>query len=159
RKNDRATQHALDLVMLTNGWRRFAWKKILNDKYPEIKFAPEPDGLHFLGKIYTKKGAVSTGKISMMLRSPYDSVTYFISGDAEPSGYFKIDHLSFLDTASLYYKAQDTLHKRKSVKVKFSEEPEQEYRLLHHRIYAEKLPFSEKLKDALELAENRNQWD
>src|SRR5699024_8272077 len=103
--------------------------------------------------------AVSTGKISMMLRSPYDSVTYFISGDAEPSGYFKIDHLSFLDTASLYYKAQDTLHKRKSVKVKFSEEPEQEYRLLHHRIYAEKLPFSEKLKDALELAENRNQWD
>src|SRR5699024_10483443 len=70
RKNDSATQHALDLVMLTNGWRRFAWKKILNDKYPEIKFAPEPDGLHFLGKIYTKKGAVSTGKISMMLRSP-----------------------------------------------------------------------------------------
>lgn len=157
--DDSATRRGLELVMLTNGWRRFEWRKILNNQYPDIKFAPEPNGLHFLGKIYTKKGPVTTGSVSMMLRSPIDSTTYFISGAAEPTGYFKIDHLSFLDTAYLYYKAMDTLHKRKPVEVEFAEAPEPEYRLLNNRILPGELPVSDRLQNYLELAGQRNQRD
>ncbi len=157
--DDSATRHGLELVMLTNGWRRFEWRKILNNQYPDIKFAPEPNGLHFLGQIYTKKGPVTTGSVSMMLRSPIDSTTYFMSGPAEPTGYFKIDHLSFLDTAYLYYKAKDTLHKRRTVKVKFADEPEPEYRLLNTRILPGRLPVSDRLQNYLELAGQRNQKD
>lgn len=156
--DDSATSRGLELVMLTNGWRRFSWKKILNNQYPDIKFAPEPNGLHFLGKIYTKKGPVTTGAVSMLLRSPIDSTTYFIAGNAEPSGYFKIDHLTFLDTGYLYYKAMDTLHKRKPVEVEFAEAPQPEYRLLNRRILPGNLPFAS-LQNGLKLAAERNRRD
>ncbi len=34
-------QQALDNLMLTNGWRRFDWAKILAGEYPEIKYHEE----------------------------------------------------------------------------------------------------------------------
>ena len=157
--DDSATRQGLELVMLTNGWRRFSWTRLLNNQFADITFAPEPNGLHFLGKIYTKKGPVTTGNISMMLHSPVDSSTYLMSGDAEPTGYFKIDHLFFLDSADLYYKAIDTLHKRKPVEVEFSEVPEPEYRLLHRRIVSSTPPASDQLNRSLQLAEKRNEKD
>ncbi len=156
---DSATAHGLDLVMLTNGWRRFKWEHLLHQKYPEIKYPPEPNELHFLGRIVDKKGPVKTGSISMMLRTPIDSTTYFISGAAEPTGFFKIDHLNFLDTAFLYYKAQDTLHKRKSVQVEFSKGPQTAYTLLGQRIRPSELLPTATLRNSLELAGQRNQTD
>ena len=36
--NSQAANH-LDLVMLTNGWRRFEWKDVLADKFPEITYS------------------------------------------------------------------------------------------------------------------------
>lgn len=159
KSDDSATAHGLELVMLTNGWRRFRWKDLLHQKYPEIKYAPEPHELHFLGRIYDKKGPLKSGSISMMLRTPVDSTTYFISGAAEPSGFFKVNHLNFLDTAVLYYKATDTLHKGRSVHVEFSEGKRPAYALLNRRIRPSQIPSSTALKNALELAGQRNQID
>lgn len=36
--NPKAATH-LDLVMLTNGWRRFVWKDLLADKFPEMTYS------------------------------------------------------------------------------------------------------------------------
>jgi hypothetical protein len=40
----------LDLVMLVNGWRRFVWKEILANHFPEILYSPS-EGISVDGKI------------------------------------------------------------------------------------------------------------
>lgn len=42
----------LDLVMLTNGWRRFDWDKLKAATQPELKYAPETEFLKLKGKVY-----------------------------------------------------------------------------------------------------------
>lgn len=158
--DDSATRHGLELVMLTNGWRRFTWQKMLNHQYPELKYAPEVKGLQIKGQAFVNNKPLKSGKISMFLRSPIDSVTYFISGAAEPNGYFEVNHLNFHDTANLYYKGVDTLHKGRTVDVKFAASPAaQDYVLLHKPIHETVIPVSPSLKNYLELAAERNQQD
>lgn len=132
RNNDRTTDHDLDLVMLTNGWRRFVWQRILNNQYPEIKFPAEMQGIQVRGQAFDRKGPLKNGKITMMLRAPADTLTYFISGNTQPNGYFEVNNLNFHDSATLYYQSKDTLHKGRSVTVKFFSSPAtQQYELLH----------------------------
>ncbi|TAN02144.1 MAG: hypothetical protein EPN39_00490 [Chitinophagaceae bacterium] len=135
RNNDAATNHDLDLVMLTNGWRRFVWEKILDNQFPEVKFPPEMQGIQVRGQAFDRKGPLKNGSISMLLRASADTLTYFISGATQPNGYFEIDNLRFHDSATLYYKGIDTLHKGRTVTVKFFSSPaSQDYELLHSPI-------------------------
>ncbi|TAN10827.1 MAG: hypothetical protein EPN37_18420 [Chitinophagaceae bacterium] len=136
RNNNEATNHGLDLVMLTNGWRRFVWQKILNDQFPEVKLPPEMQGIQVSGQAFDRKGPLKNGKITMMLRAPADTLTYFISGATQPNGYFEIGNLDFHDSATLYYQSQDTLHKGRSVTVRFLSSPaSQNYELLHTPVH------------------------
>ncbi|WP_376886594.1 TonB-dependent receptor plug domain-containing protein [Belliella marina] len=60
---------ALDLVMMTNGWRRFSWGDLKNDNFPEINRLIER-GLRINGSIIelrkTKKG-ISGGKVNAIV--------------------------------------------------------------------------------------------
>jgi hypothetical protein len=42
--NDSLTAKATDNLMLTHGWRRFDWKKIINNTTPSITYSPEYEG-------------------------------------------------------------------------------------------------------------------
>ncbi len=50
RKREAETAQALDYLMLTQGWRRFAWDDILNERSREIRY-PIQKGLLVTGKI------------------------------------------------------------------------------------------------------------
>ncbi len=50
-KDNSDSETALDYLMLTQGWRRFLWKEILNDKWPAINYDIEKNN-------FTKKGQV-----------------------------------------------------------------------------------------------------
>lgn len=39
--NDKNSEQALDYLLMTRGWRGFAWKEILDDSVPSIHFPPE----------------------------------------------------------------------------------------------------------------------
>ncbi len=41
----------LDLVMLTNGWRRIDWQKLVAGKFPDIKYPRDTSYLSVAGKI------------------------------------------------------------------------------------------------------------
>jgi hypothetical protein len=47
---DSAARH-LDLVMLTNGWRRFVWNDVLTAKTPSLKYTYDSGYLSLTGKI------------------------------------------------------------------------------------------------------------
>jgi hypothetical protein len=69
----KATQQALDLLMLTHGWRRFAWKEVLTDSIPSPRFAAEKE-LSFSGSLANEKKAIEENRLTMMLMSAQPQV-------------------------------------------------------------------------------------
>ncbi|MHB1921981.1 MAG: MG2 domain-containing protein [Chitinophagaceae bacterium] len=96
---DPATLHDLDLVMMTNGWRRFSWKKILNHIFPTIKYPAENANLVIKGESLT----MSNGKINMIIKVPADTMTFYITAPVNNLGEFQVTGLNFHDTAKVYY--------------------------------------------------------
>ncbi|MBA2249756.1 MAG: hypothetical protein H0W12_06145 [Chitinophagaceae bacterium] len=115
--NDKFTKDALELVMMTNGWRRFKWEQILASQTPDIKYKPYPY-IRFSGKVYeeNKTTLVTSGDLNFFVRDKVDSSTIFISAPIDAEGNFKIDSLYFSDTAHVYF---DYNTKKKSKKQVF----------------------------------------
>jgi hypothetical protein len=60
----------MDNLMLTNGWRRFKWEDVLQNKTPVFEFAPEYNGHLVTGKIVNSKSAGNTANITAYLSVP-----------------------------------------------------------------------------------------
>lgn len=119
-RNDSAsTLQAIDLVMLTNGWRRYSWKEILHDKYPELRF-PYEQGINISGKARTAGGRpVTDGSVNFLIKIPVDSSSAFASAPVSPDGSFQLNNLFYNDTANLYFQGNMTNKKWKDVDVQF----------------------------------------
>ncbi|MCL6524116.1 MAG: hypothetical protein K6T34_05580 [Thermoflavifilum sp.] len=102
RNTDTTTLKALDLVMLTHGWRRFSWEKILQNQYPTIRFPAENDYLVIKGQAY----AMSGGSVNMIIRAPADTQTFFVSAPVNNLGQFMVTGLKFHDTAQVFFQGQ-----------------------------------------------------
>jgi len=56
----------LDILMLTQGYRRFEWKEIINDNYPKVTYQPEK-GLSLSGSVtYGKDKPIIKGKVNIL---------------------------------------------------------------------------------------------
>jgi len=118
--SDPATLQGLDLVMMTNGWRRFSWEKILHNFLPDVKY-PYEQGLLLKGVATTNKGAaaLANGKVDFILKQPIDTSTAFSSVTTNDKGEFAVDRLQFVDTINVFYRANDPNKSWKDVNVKF----------------------------------------
>lgn len=159
RDRDPATLKALSLVMMTNGWRRFEWEKILNNQFPSIKF-PIERGIEIKGQTFEKDGkqTLSTGTVSMILKAPADTMTYFITAPVNLLGNFEVTGLSFHDTASVYYQGNDDKRKGRNVDVKFfgNFADNLNYVLLQHPIRPAGTASSRELMHFITLSAERN---
>ena len=102
--NSDSIMQQLDLVMLTNGWRRFNWEKILKGDFPVIKYPRDTSYLTLSGKIYgaTPSQLRSAGEIILMLnqkKSGMQVLTAPVKGD----GTFNDPSVILFDTARIYY--------------------------------------------------------
>lgn len=97
----------LDLVMLTNGWRRFDWDKLKAATQPIIKYAPETDYLKLKGKVYgmeTVRGGPD--QLNLILKGKDSSTNvYFVP--IQKDGSFDEPLPIFFDTARVYYNFND----------------------------------------------------
>ncbi len=94
----------LDLVMLTHGWRRFDWEKVLKGQYPVIKYPRDTAYLSLSGKIYgaTPSELHQAGAIILMLTQK-KSGTQILTAPVEENGSFDDQDLILFDTARIYY--------------------------------------------------------
>ncbi len=84
----------LDLVMLTHGYRRFEWKKLLNNDYSPIVFQPE-NGLEIAGITKTLGGKpIANGTVTLI--SPAGGPV--LSQQTDNKGNFRFSNLIFFDT-------------------------------------------------------------
>jgi hypothetical protein len=101
--NDSLAQQ-LDLVMLTHGWRRFDWQKLVAGKFPEIKYPRDTSYLTLSGKIYgaTPMQLELAKQIVLMINNK-NSGTKIFPVPVKPDGSFTDPSLILFDTARIYY--------------------------------------------------------
>lgn len=94
----------LDLVMLTNGWRRFDWDKIKAGIVPERKYPKETDMLSIKGKVFGMK-SISTNMplVLNLIIAGKDSSKNFAFIPVEKDGSFEQNGIFFYDTARIFY--------------------------------------------------------
>jgi hypothetical protein len=119
-KSPQRLQH-LDLVMLTNGWRRFTWKQILDKDSLPIKF-PIESNLSFKGKVFKsdRNVPITNGAVAMMLRGE-DSSKILYDAIITDKGEFIADSVELKKKGILYYMGTNALKQRFPVDVKFYE--------------------------------------
>ena len=99
---DSVQQH-LDLVMMTNGWRRFKWEDVLANKWPVIKHQPD-NYLTIKGSVFgLSKIQLKNKELTGILKTPAKSGNSFFSIPVNDDGKFNYSGVYFFDTARLMY--------------------------------------------------------
>lgn len=93
----------LDLVLLTNGWRRFKWDDMMVGRMPKIKYPPE-DYLSIKAEVLGIDVAriARDESINMIMRKS-DSSTQMLTVPRISPGKFGVSGLIFYDTARGFY--------------------------------------------------------
>jgi len=104
--NDSAAQQ-LDLVMLTNGWRRFKINEIIAGTTSALQYAPDTSYLTFSGKVQgLKPGQLKdAGSLMVIVKriNPADSAKDYFMVPLNDDGTFSRPYYSFYDTLKVYY--------------------------------------------------------
>jgi hypothetical protein len=94
----------LDLVMLTNGYRRFEWEQVLNNSYPSLAYQAEK-GLEIAGVAQNLTGkplANATVSLISAIGGP------ILSEKTDDKGIFKFRNVEFLDSTHFVLQAVNT---------------------------------------------------
>ena len=67
---DKTSDEALDNLLLTQGWRRFKWNEVLENKKPYFEFLPEIEGPVVNGKIINKQTGLPVANTVALLSVP-----------------------------------------------------------------------------------------
>ena len=90
----------LDLVMLTHGYRKFSWKKLLTDTVSTVKYQPEK-GIEITG-IAKSLGGKPLNRGNVALISPGSGL---LTQSTDAFGRFRFKELIFTDTAKFILQA------------------------------------------------------
>lgn len=97
------TNADLDILMMTQGYRRFEWKALLANQLPAIKFQPEKT-LQISGTIKTSGGKpVPNGKIMLFTTT---GGTFILDTVADANGRFAFKNLVFKDSIKFVLQAR-----------------------------------------------------
>jgi len=111
-KDDLQTQKELDNLMLTQGWRRFLWKNIINNVGPNITYKPE-QSITISGTVMKGNKPVPGGKVMLMATK---GTVYILDTVTNAEGKFVFDNLSFGDSTKFVVQAR-TKTERKFVDI------------------------------------------
>lgn len=94
----------LDLVMLTNGWRKFDWEKIKNKVLPTTLYPKETDLMKIGGKVYSNTASrVGDGLLLNLIIQAKDSSKKLLFLPIGMDGGFEDKNAFFNDTSKIYY--------------------------------------------------------
>lgn len=95
----------LDVLMLTQGYRRFEWKQVMDNNFDSLAFQPEK-ALDINGKITSLSGVpISNGTVTLIPAKG----TALLSAVSGPTGLFRFSNLVFADTTHFVLSAVNSL--------------------------------------------------
>jgi hypothetical protein len=104
---DPVTLRHLDLLMMTQGWRRYDWKKIIANEYVVLKY-PVESSISFGGTVYKsdRKEVVKDGKVSFIIRGA-DSTSILAEAKLTDKGEFLLSGIDYKKNAEVAYMGTD----------------------------------------------------
>ena len=94
----------LDLVMLTNGWRRFDWAKLKAGLLPTLTYPRETELMKLTGKLYGGTIAKSTDNLLLnLIIHAKDSSNKMLFVPVGKDGNFEDKSVFYYDTSRIYY--------------------------------------------------------
>ncbi len=107
------TRADLDVLMLTQGYRRFVWKQLLSDNTPTTAAAYRPEQyIDITGKVKTKAGAPIANAAITLLPSAGGDVKIATS---DATGSFRFANMQFMTGESFIVKTQSASGKNAAV--------------------------------------------
>ncbi|MDN5287292.1 MAG: TonB-dependent receptor [Mucilaginibacter sp.] len=107
------TKADLDVLMLTQGYRRFEWKQLISDSFPPIVYQPEKT-LEVSGHLKTFGGKpVANGKVTLFTTS---GGTFVLDTVSDANGKFTFKNLLFADSIKFIVQAR-TAKDRKNIDI------------------------------------------
>jgi hypothetical protein len=99
----------LDLLMLTQGWRRFTWKRLLNDQMPVFEY-PAEQGFAIEGKLldFYNQNKVRTGNVRLFI---YENQLYYNEIETDENGIFSFQGLNIFDSTRVVLQAWQVVEK------------------------------------------------
>ena len=95
----------LDLVMLTNGWRRYSWSAVLSENLPKLKFKADTAYLSLYGKIEgLSENKIKKAELMNMILQSKDSSKSMIFLPIQTDGTFSQPNVILYDTTRIFYK-------------------------------------------------------
>lgn len=99
----------LDILMLTQGWRRFEWKNILSNSFPNLVFQPETD-MQISGRVKALNGKPVVGGKVTLFSSAGD--VFLMDTLTDANGEFKFQNLTFSDSTKFIVQARNEKDRR-----------------------------------------------
>ncbi|WP_183564455.1 carboxypeptidase-like regulatory domain-containing protein [Mucilaginibacter sp. SP1R1] len=107
------TRADLDVLMLTQGYRRFDWKQVINDTFPPVVYQPEKT-LQVSGHLKTFGGKpVANGKITLFTTA---GGAFVLDTVSDSQGKFTFNNLIFRDSIKFIVQAR-TAKDRKNLEI------------------------------------------
>ncbi|MFN3851650.1 MAG: MG2 domain-containing protein [Spirosomataceae bacterium] len=103
-KNNRNATYHLDILLMTQGWRRFRWNDVLQKDLPPSKYLLER-GLVVSGEVSRLNGKPFEKTVNMTLMVGRDSTQQFLMGEVEKNGSFMFYGLDFRDSTEVMAQA------------------------------------------------------
>ncbi|WP_245957691.1 hypothetical protein U0035_19160 [Niabella yanshanensis] len=101
-------QQKLDLVMLTNGWRRINWQQIASGVIPKVIYPRDTSYMSLSGTITgIVPGSIGDGAAAMMILTQKDQQNKMLLVPVQRNGTFNDPSVILFDTAQVYYQFQD----------------------------------------------------
>lgn len=118
-KEPQTLQH-LDLLLMTRGWRRFEWKRILQNDYVTLKY-PVESAITFSGTVTKsdRKEVVKEGKVSFIIKGD-DSTSLLAEASITDKGEFLLNNVNYMKSAAIAYMGTNSKKENFVVDVKLT---------------------------------------
>lgn len=115
--NDRTVRMHADLLMMTQGWRRFNWQEVMAGNYPAIRFRDQ-NYIQISGTAFSLKAnkKLGSGEINFFIKTK-DSLTDFFQTEVDRNGKFLLENLIFFDTAQFSFQLNSTRNREKRIRI------------------------------------------
>lgn len=101
--NSDSVARYLDLVMLTNGWRRFKWEDVTKGQFPKITYPRDTAYMYLSGKLFGVAQSQLSGKESIALMIKDTASSKMLLMGINTDGTFGDPDLVLFDTLKVYY--------------------------------------------------------
>jgi hypothetical protein len=108
----------LDLIMMTNGWRRFKWEDVLAGDFPKINYLPE-NYLSVEGEVHGMSKKLFSGKEINAVLEFKGHKKEFLNIPVQQDGKFSYSGMIFYDTAKFFYQFNNDQKKKLTSRADF----------------------------------------